>query len=428
MTPDAFKPKIPHKKSEEKKPFSRGKQALFWFLSLVFLGGFTLTLSEVIFRNVPGQWSNAFFHRYDPILGTWHLESMTGDYVREDFDTRGITINSFGMRDRERALERASGTVRIAVLGDSFTEAFHVENEETFTRVLERDLGGGVEVLNFGVAGFGTVQELLTYREKVRQFDPDIVILAFLSANDMRNNSRALEDLYTGTRNTDRPFPERDASTTEWSIISPEPKPSANNSAILIVKKHFATYRFLWYTKNAFAAKYARAPIESAAEEKATTTRETKKPESASVYIARLFTPTTEEPFVSAWDATEWAIRELRREVEADGGVFVLVTLPDNVKMERDPKSILEKEYGEKLPEGFDIDYPEKRLRTFATGKEVRFLDLTPGFRAERDKQNLQPPFFSYEHDGHWNPKGHALAASLIGEYLVRSGLLPEKP
>jgi len=425
ITPDAYKPNIPHKKNEGQHP-SRIKQALFWFFALVCLAGFTLTLSEVILRNMNGPWSNTFFHQYDPVLGTWHIASHTGDYVREDFEIRGIEINAFGMRDRERTLKKAPGTVRIAVLGDSFTEAFHVKNEETFTRVLEKNLGEGVEVLNFGVAGFGTIQELLTYREKVRQLHPDIVILAFLSANDMRNNSRVLEDLYTGTTNTDRPFPERIATSGDWTIVLPEPKPSATNPVILFLKKHFTTYRFLWYAKSALIARYALAPQGSVTEEPAaTTTAEKNKIRSVPAYLARLFTPTKDEPFASAWDATEWAIGELRKEVESDGGKFVLITLPDNVKMERDPKAVLEKEYGEKLPVGFDIDYPEKRLAAFSVKEGIRYYDLTSGFRAKRDELRLESPYFSYEHDGHWNPKGHELAAHLIGEYLFRSGLVP---
>lgn len=419
MTPDAFTPNLPHRKSEERHRLSRGKQAFFWLLSIVFFFGFALTLSEMILRNVNGQWSNAFFHRYDPVLGTWHIESMEGDYVREDFETRGIKINSFGMRDRERTLEKATGTIRIAILGDSFTEAFHVGNDETFASLLERQHSPRVEVLNFGVAGFGTVQELLAYREKVRKFAPDIVILAFLSANDMRNNSRILEDLYTGTMNTDRPFPERVGSSSEWTIVMPKPKPSATNPAILFIKKHFVTYRFLWYAKNTLAAKYASAPVESVA------TSTDPKEESALAYIARLYTPTAEEPFVSAWDATEWAIRQLRSEVESDGAKFVLVAIPDNVKMADDPRGVLEKEYESKLPAGFDIDYPEKRLRAFAEKEGIRFVDLTPGFRAERDRLGLKSPYFSYEHDGHWSPKGHALAAKFLGEFLEKARLIP---
>src|SRR5262249_51729552 len=64
---------------------------------------------------------------------------------------------------------------------------------------LERDLardqafGKRVEVLNFGVSGYGTTQEYLQLRDRVWQFDPDIILLTFTVSNDVRNNSKKLE-------------------------------------------------------------------------------------------------------------------------------------------------------------------------------------------------------------------------------------------
>ena len=44
---------------------------------------------------------------------------------------------------------------------------------------VQRFPGKQVEVINFGVSGYGTAQELLTLRQKVWDFSPDIVVLAF---------------------------------------------------------------------------------------------------------------------------------------------------------------------------------------------------------------------------------------------------------
>jgi hypothetical protein len=67
---------------------------------------------------------------------------------------------------------------------------------ETFCAVLERLLaadpgfaGKTVEVLNFGVAGFGTAQEWLTLKSDVLAFQPDRVILAMFTGNDISDNS-----------------------------------------------------------------------------------------------------------------------------------------------------------------------------------------------------------------------------------------------
>jgi hypothetical protein len=53
--------------------------------------------------------------------------------------------------------------------------------------------GREVEAVNFGVSGYGTAQELITLRDKVFDYEPDIVLLAFTTNNDVTDNSRALK-------------------------------------------------------------------------------------------------------------------------------------------------------------------------------------------------------------------------------------------
>ena len=115
--------------------------------------------------------------------------------------TAYVEINSHGYRDRERTKAKPGGVYRIAVLGDSFVEGRQVALEDTFCAVLERILnsksvlaGKAVEVLNFGVSGYGTAQELLTLRHDVYAFAPDRVILAVFTANDVADNSQELSN------------------------------------------------------------------------------------------------------------------------------------------------------------------------------------------------------------------------------------------
>lgn len=49
-----------------------------------------------------------------------------------------------------------------------------------------------IEVINFGVSGYGTGQELITLQKRAWQYNPDIVLLAFLTGNDFRDNTFAL--------------------------------------------------------------------------------------------------------------------------------------------------------------------------------------------------------------------------------------------
>jgi hypothetical protein len=111
-----------------------------------------------------------------------------------------VRINRQGLRDREHSLTKPKNTFRIAILGDSIAEARQVALEVTFWAVLEQQLkncpglgGRDPEAINFGISGFGTAQELIMLRHRVWDYSPDIVILAFLTDNDISDNFRALQ-------------------------------------------------------------------------------------------------------------------------------------------------------------------------------------------------------------------------------------------
>lgn len=118
--------------------------------------------------------------------------SVPGDYEVE------VTTNSAGMRgQREYPLQKSSGVVRIALLGDSFifgrgvpdNEVIGALLEDKLTKVTERD-NMRFEVLNFAVAGFGQAEELVTFRHKTLAYQPDEVVIFYFS-NDIGNNAVA---------------------------------------------------------------------------------------------------------------------------------------------------------------------------------------------------------------------------------------------
>src|SRR4029453_1145878 len=84
-----------------------------------------------------------------------------------------VTINADGWRGPRAIPHKPPNTLRIAVLGDSFVQAVHVPYEQSVCAVLQHELTQRcratsrqhVEVLNFGVLGYGTAQEFLTLRE-----------------------------------------------------------------------------------------------------------------------------------------------------------------------------------------------------------------------------------------------------------------------
>jgi len=104
-----------------------------------------------------------------------------------------LNSNSEGVRGRrEHAEEKAPGTTRILVLGDSFTFGEDVGDDETYSHHLERLLPG-TEVINLGVHGYGHDQMLIYLREAGARYRPDIVILGFLTG-DMERNVLSFRD------------------------------------------------------------------------------------------------------------------------------------------------------------------------------------------------------------------------------------------
>jgi len=83
-------------------------------------------LSEIFLR-VVGYSYPLFYTDRLIIRGFAFATGVAGHYQREG--ESDVRINSDGLRDREHAKAKPAGMARIAVLGDSFSEAMHVPME-----------------------------------------------------------------------------------------------------------------------------------------------------------------------------------------------------------------------------------------------------------------------------------------------------------
>ncbi len=124
------------------------------------------------------------FDRHHPVRG-WTLAPNLSSV--EVFRGKRLSSNSRGLRGRrEFAVPKPEGVWRIALLGDSFTFGEGVSDEETFARQVELLLPG-VEVLNLGVHGYGHDQMLLTLREALPLYRPDVVLVGHVTDDSLRN-------------------------------------------------------------------------------------------------------------------------------------------------------------------------------------------------------------------------------------------------
>jgi len=87
-------------------------------------------------------------------------------------------INAQGLRaDRDYAPQPPPGVLRVAVFGDSFVYGSEVSGPESWSAQLER-LRPDIEVLNYGVPGYGPDQAYLRFSQEGLALQPRVAMLA----------------------------------------------------------------------------------------------------------------------------------------------------------------------------------------------------------------------------------------------------------
>lgn len=136
----------------------------------------------------------------------YHSKAVYGDYTLRRLRPNTVfwhtsldghwrfATNAQGFRsDRDIPYDKTPGRLRVLALGDSHTEGFEVRQEFTYSAVIERWLNSHdtpTEVINTGVSGFGTAEELAFLENEGIKYHPDVVVYG-LYANDFDDNVRS---------------------------------------------------------------------------------------------------------------------------------------------------------------------------------------------------------------------------------------------
>lgn len=374
---------------------------------------FAIALMEVGLRII--DFSYLIIWRFDQITGKSLLPGAQMWYTEEG--EAFVQINSDGLRDSEHAIVKPENTLRIAILGDSYAEAIQVPVEQTFWNVVEDTLaacprlyGKQVEVINFGVSGFGTVQELLTLKHKVWKYSPDIVLLAFLTGNDVRNNLRELQ------RGGNQPYfiyqeaelvlddSYLDKSKARW-MASPLGDwwfAAVPKSRVLQLLVKFSAY--VDQLKNG-SGRVSRKNTQRLYEQGLDN---------------EIYSPPSDPSWLEAWKVTEDLLRLMNANVIENNAKFMLVTLSNGVQVNPDP--IERKKYAASLGVD-DLLYPDRRIEHFSKEEGINFVMLAPPLQAWAQEhgeclhgfENTDPC------SGHWNAQGHNLAGAIIAENICQS-------
>jgi hypothetical protein len=348
---------------------------------------FALLVGEGIIRMVQPQELGNWAYTRDGL--TVHLPNMTQFSSKFGHE---ITTNSAGMRDREHDLTKATGVYRILVLGDSFMEAHQVKFEDAFATVFERRLTEAarrpVEVINAGVSGWGTDDELTYFVREGIKYRPDLVLVAMTLHNDVSDNLREDYHEFKNGRLEQRPV-----TLMPWGSF-----------AVLQIKEWMASHSHLY--RVALAAR--RANLVS------TEGRDLQS------HVAGLLRRTPDDRIRAGWEMTTQLLQELKQAASTIKAPVVVMLLPLSMQVyPEDARDFLAS--NSLTPADIDLFKPQEMMQVIGANIRVSIIDLFPAFRDTRAKCNCA---LFLQSDGHWNKLGHQIAAEEAARDFMRAGLI----
>lgn len=328
------------------------------------------------------------YYSFDPDLG-WTLK---GSAV---FSEGKCRTNSAGIRsDREYALVKPDGVLRVAAFGDSFVHGDDVDNRETAWAKME-SANPGLEVLNFGVPGYGTDQAYLRYRKHAATYRPDVVLIGLMPENVQRNVSVFRPAYYP---QTGLPLAKPRFRLNELQALELVPPPATTleelrelidtgrlTSVLLKTDYWVARAPLAYQRSNLFSSSLFRVGYAAHAN-------------GGRDYRGHYADPTS-EPFA----VTEAVLKAFSRQAMSDGASrAIVVILPD--------KSSLRDEVGRETPSYY---WASMTRRLEAAGVEC--LDLFPAFLAAAKRVGVDALYVGT----HYNPAGHGLLADAVERAVI---------
>lgn len=345
------------------------------------------------------------WYRPDPALGWVPRPNFAGWFTKEG--RAFVSVNSAGLRDAEHTPDKPAGVYRIAVLGDSYSEAMQVPVERAYWALLPKRLeacgfqpGKRIEVLNFGVSGYGTAQEYVMLRSRAVRYQPDLVLLQFTNGNDVKDNSFVLEE------DRNRPFFRyKQGKLVMDSSFAASPSFHNRTSETFGLLRELADHSRLVQLARAMRERWRTAPAGA-------------QPAGIEEGLDRApLTPPRDARWDEAWRITEALILSIRDYAERHGARFMMMSVPFAIQVHPDAqlREALRAKLG--VP---DLFYPDRRLAEFAKRSGVLIVPLSPEMQRYAQATGTflhgfpdgRPGF------GHWNQAGHDLAATLIARQL----------
>ena len=349
------------------------------------------------------------YNEYDPLLGWRKKANTVVRYGRREYRTE-VSINSKGLRDAEREIDPPEGVFRVLALGDSFIEGYTVEWPETLGQRLEAGLkaiGCASDVINAGTAGYSTDQETLFYMSEGARYRAPLVLLffhyndiLFTDRQDYFGSPKPEFEAASGALKLHRyPVRERPKTTAPAPATPEEP---AGSAALELLRDR------LWYgapkAHDALARLGLWNPI----------------PRTTARMELLAYDRRSVEPIEDAWSKVEAVLALLKEQVHARGARLGIVYVPSKMEVQ-DASWRTTKQLYRLNEDSWDRGKVQAHLSALASSLDAPVLDLTPPLRS--GETWLASTYFMV--DGHWNARGHQVAAQALLDWMKAGGFTP---
>lgn len=356
-----------------------------------------LSLVEVGLRltghDVPRVWHPHAKLGWESIPGARRHYTEEGDGL--------IEINSAGFRDREREIKKPPKTYRIAVFGDSMTQAVEVNLDQTYCYRLEERLSTesrSFEVMNFGVIGYSPIQELLLFEEMGTRYSPDLVVLALFLDNDVSDCVPELSQLPDT-----QPFISFADGQREFDFSGPQRSyDDYHREPVHTIRRLSSIYRVIRHYSQ------RRADINA---------RSSSSDDIPKRYC--LYSVPSPPEWEAAWTRFERVLLEFVGEAHRQQIPLVVLSVPAAQVVSEDAWNELLKKYPAMKNASWDLDSPESRLRGLAEKHKFTLAQPFTEFRNVASENRL---FFGKV--GHMTAQGHMLMADYLEEFIRNGGLV----
>ena len=291
-----------------------------------------------------------------------------------------VKKNSWGLRDREFTDEELQYS-KILLLGDSMTFGQGVEAEDTFPRIVQREVSkvkSKVLVINGGGSGTSTIGQFESLKELSNEYRFCAVGFCFYLGNDSDNN---YEDVGAGDR-VKKVFQRKGQCglVKEWLF------------------KKSILFNFAYYRTKMILYKFKLLPAFQGQEQ-----------------LKKRYTKRGRR----GWEITSKVIRQIKEFCDNWSGKLFFVILPQDIQVDegKQQRYRLDREV-------YDFLKPNGLIAKCLQEHEVPFIDVTEAFIKYYEEKPLEKLY--YPIDRHLNRRGHELVGILLSDFLIDGGFVQD--